>query len=78
MWSVHQTHLTAGTEFEVMEWDSSLTLTDWTLSLFVAAIVIGWQLFAGNSFSSKIAGALTFGGVVLGVCLYVSEWYRER
>ncbi len=61
-----------------MELDSSLTSIDWALSLFVTAIVIGWQLSAGNSFSSKMAGALTFGGIVLGVCLYVSEWYRER
>lgn len=61
-----------------MELDSSLTLTDWVLSLSVTVIVIGWQLSVGDSFSSKMAGAITFGGVALGICLYVSERYRER
>jgi hypothetical protein len=61
-----------------VELDTSLTLADWGLSLFVAAIVVGWQLSAGNSFTSKIAGALMFGGIVLGTCLQTFEWYRER
>jgi len=56
---------------------TSLTPTDWVLSLFVTAVVVGWQVSAGSSFSSTIAGVLMFGGLTLGISMYLFEWYRE-
>ncbi len=75
---MHLTHLKAEIESGIMESYTSLTPTDWVLSLFVTAIVVVWQLFAGSSFSSKMAGALMFGGLLLGISMHVFEWYRER
>ncbi len=61
-----------------MESYTSLKSTDWALSLFLTAIVIGWQLSVGSSFTSTVAGMLTFGGLALGISIHVFEWYRER
>jgi len=74
---MHPTHLTAENKSGTMNSYTSLTSTDWILSLFVTAIVVGWQLSAGSSFSSKMAGVLMFGGLTLGISMHLFEWYRE-
>lgn len=61
----------------MMDSHTSLTPTELVLCLFITALVVGWQLSASSSVTSKIAGILTFGGLTLGISMYVFEWLRE-
>jgi hypothetical protein len=65
-------------EVRAVESHTSLTSTDWVLSLFVTAVVVGWQLSVSSGFTATVAGILTFGGLALGVSIQMFEWYRER
>lgn len=71
------TQLRGEDESRTVKSDTSVRSTDWILSLCVTALVVGWQLSAGSSFTAKVAGVLMFGGLTLGISLHLFEWDRE-
>jgi hypothetical protein len=54
--------------------DRSLRPTDRALLLILAVGIAAWRFVVGESVTAKLAGAVLFGGGVVGVCLRVLGW----
>lgn len=61
-----------------MERYRSLSSVDWGAILFVTTAAVLWQLSINSSFTSKLTGAILFGGVSLGAGMYLFRLFREQ
>jgi len=61
-----------------MERYRSLNFVDWGVILFVTVAAVLWQLSINSSFTSKLTGAILFGGGSLGIGMYLFRMFREQ
>jgi hypothetical protein len=65
-------------ESHTVERYRSLNLADWGVILSVTVVAVLWQLSVNNSFTSKLTGALVFGGISLGIGMYLFRLIRGQ
>ena len=74
----YATAITPTVESYHMERYRSLNSVDWGVILFVTAAAILCQLSINSSFTSKLTGAISFGGASLGLGMYLFRLFREQ